>query len=120
VDGLRRFGQLASLPLARRLPVVSVERRGQGVRRGRNQSLMSECHATNLNRRLPASDHMTAVALAEMDLALGRPGRARRQLAEALGRIWAYSRRQQSWFRKLGASRIDRRSAVKTFVSRPQ
>jgi hypothetical protein len=32
--------------------------------------------------------------------------------AEALGRIWAYSRRQQSWFRKLGVSRIDRRSAV--------
>jgi hypothetical protein len=73
---------------------------------------MNECHATNLNRRLPAFDHMTAVALAEMDLALGRPGRALRQLAEALGRIWAYSRRQQSWFRKLGASRIDRRSAV--------
>jgi hypothetical protein len=34
---------------------------------------MSECHATNLNRRLPAFDHMTAVALAEMDLALADP-----------------------------------------------
>ena len=43
---------------------------------------MSECHATNLNRRLPAFDHMTAVALAEMGLALGRPGRALKQLAD--------------------------------------
>ena len=43
---------------------------------------MSECHATNLNRRLPAFDHTTAVALAEMGLALGRPGRALRQLAD--------------------------------------
>jgi hypothetical protein len=46
------------------------------------RSLMSECHATNLNRRLPAFDHMTAVALAEMGLALGRPGRALKQLAD--------------------------------------
>jgi hypothetical protein len=29
MNGRRRSGQLASLPLARRLPVVSVERRGQ-------------------------------------------------------------------------------------------
>jgi hypothetical protein len=43
---------------------------------------MSECHATNLNRRLPAFDHMTAVALAEMGLALGRPGRVLKQLAD--------------------------------------
>jgi hypothetical protein len=57
----------------------------------------------------------TGKAIAELDgadLAAAR--------AEALGRIWAYSRRQQPWFRKLGASRIDRRSAVKTIVSRLQ
>jgi len=34
MNGLRRSGQLASLPLARRLSVVSAERRGEGVRRG--------------------------------------------------------------------------------------
>ena len=34
VNGLGRSGQLASLPLARRLSVVPAERRGEGVRRG--------------------------------------------------------------------------------------
>jgi hypothetical protein len=34
MNGLRRSGQLASLPLARRLSVVPAERRGEGVRRG--------------------------------------------------------------------------------------
>ena len=38
--------------------------------------------------------------------------------AEALGHIRAYSRRQRSWFRKLGASRVGYRSAVKVIVSR--
>jgi hypothetical protein len=33
MNGLRRSGQLASLPLARRLSVVSAERRGEGIRR---------------------------------------------------------------------------------------
>jgi tRNA A37 N6-isopentenylltransferase MiaA len=33
---------------------------------------------------------------------------------------WAYSRRQRSWFGKLGASRVDHRSAVKVIVSRLQ
>ena len=37
--------------------------------------------------------------------------------AEALGHIRAYSRRQRSWFRKLGASRVGYRSAVKVIVS---
>jgi hypothetical protein len=37
MNGLRRSRQLAPLPLARKLPVVSVERRGQGVQRERNQ-----------------------------------------------------------------------------------
>jgi len=34
MNGLKRSGQLASLPLARRLSVVSAERRGEGIRRG--------------------------------------------------------------------------------------
>jgi hypothetical protein len=34
MNGLRRSGQLASLPLAWRLSVVPTERRGEGVRRG--------------------------------------------------------------------------------------
>jgi hypothetical protein len=34
MNGLRRSGQLTSLPLARRLSVVSAERRRKGVRRG--------------------------------------------------------------------------------------
>ena len=40
--------------------------------------------------------------------------------AEALGHMWAYSRRQRSWFRKLGASRVDHRSAVKIIMSHLQ
>ena len=58
---------------------------------------------------------LTGKAIAELDgadLAAAR--------AEALGHIWAHSRRQRSWFRKLGASRVDHRSAVKTIVSRLQ
>ena len=38
--------------------------------------------------------------------------------AEALAHIRAYSRRQRSWFRKLGASRVDHRSAVTVVMSR--
>jgi hypothetical protein len=34
MNGLKRSGQLASLPLARRLSVVSAECRGEGIRRG--------------------------------------------------------------------------------------
>lgn len=34
MNGLRRSGQLALPPLARRLSVVAAERRGKGVRRG--------------------------------------------------------------------------------------
>jgi N-acetylglutamate synthase-like GNAT family acetyltransferase len=54
----------------------------------------------------------TGKAIAELDdagLAAAR--------AEALRHIWAYSRRQRSWFRKLGASRVDHRSALKVIVS---
>jgi tRNA A37 N6-isopentenylltransferase MiaA len=38
--------------------------------------------------------------------------------AEALAHIRAYSRRQRSWFRKLGAARADHRPAAKAIVSR--
>ena len=37
--------------------------------------------------------------------------------AEALSHIWAYSRRQRSWLRKLGASRVGYRSATEIIVS---
>jgi hypothetical protein len=57
----------------------------------------------------------TGKAIAELD---GVDFAAAR--TEALGHIWAYSRRQRSWFRKLGASRVDHRSAVKIIVSRLQ
>ena len=52
-------------------------------------------------------------AIAELDGADFAAARA-----QALAHIRAYSRRQRSWFRKLGASRVDYRSAVKTIVSR--
>jgi hypothetical protein len=60
--------------------------------------------------RLAASTGKAIAELGGADLAAAR--------AEALGHIRAYSRRQRSWFRKLGASRVDHRSAVKTIVSR--
>jgi tRNA A37 N6-isopentenylltransferase MiaA len=46
------------------------------------------------------------------------PWRAAR--TEALCLISAYSRRQRWWFRKLGASQVDHRSAVKIIVRRLQ
>ena len=61
---------------------------------------------------LAASTGKAIAQLDGADLAAAR--------AEALGHIRAYSRRQRSWFRKLGASRVDHRSAVKTIVSRLQ
>jgi len=64
---------------------------------------------------LDGSDRRAVPAIAELDgadLAAAR--------AEALGHIRAYSRRQRSWFRKLGASRVDHRSAMKVIVSRLQ
>ena len=49
----------------------------------------------------------------------GAPGLAVAAAAGQLaGHIRAYSRRQRSWFRELGASPVDHRSAVKTIMSR--
>jgi ribosomal protein L13E len=72
----------------------------------------SEKHGYREFVRVAAS---TGKAIAELEgagLAAAR--------AEALGYIWAYSRRPRSWFRKLGASRVDHRSAVRIAVSRLQ
>jgi tRNA dimethylallyltransferase len=84
----------------------------QARRPGRRRNVASETHGYREFVRVAAS---TGKAIAEFDgadLAAAR--------AEALGHIRAYSRRQRSWFRKLGASRVDQRSAVKVIVSRLQ
>jgi tRNA A37 N6-isopentenylltransferase MiaA len=60
--------------------------------------------------RVAASTGKPITELDGADLAAAR--------AEALGHIRAYSRRQRSWFRKLGASRVHHRSAVKVIMSR--
>jgi tRNA dimethylallyltransferase len=84
----------------------------QARRPGRRRNVALDTHGYREFIRVAAS---TGQAIAELDGA--RLAAAR---AEALGHIWAYSRRQRSWFRKLGASRVDHRSAVKTIVSRLQ
>jgi tRNA dimethylallyltransferase len=84
----------------------------QARRPGRRRNVASDTHGYREFVRVAAS---TGTAIAELDgadLAAAR--------AEALGHIRAYSRRQRSWFRKLGAPRVDHRSAVKTIVSRLQ
>jgi tRNA dimethylallyltransferase len=82
----------------------------QARRPGRRRNVASQTHGYREFIRQAAS---TGKALAELDgadLAAAR--------AEALGHIRAYSRRQRSWFRKLGASPVSHRSAVKTIMSR--
>ena len=84
----------------------------QARRPGRRRNVALQTHGYREFVRVAAS---TGKAIAELDgagLAAAR--------TEALGHIWAYSRRQRSWFRKLGASRVDHRSAVKIIVSRLQ
>jgi DNA-binding CsgD family transcriptional regulator len=46
------------------------------------RSLVADCYTTVLARRLPLIDHMTSVALGEMELALGRAKPALTQLGE--------------------------------------
>ncbi len=82
----------------------------QAGRPGRRCNVASQTHGYREFVRVAA---LTGTAIAELDGA-GLAG-AR---AEALGHIWAYSRRQRSWFRKLGASRVGHQSAVKVIVSR--
>ena len=82
----------------------------QARRPGRRRNVASETHGYREFVRVAASTGKAMAELDGADLAAAR--------AEALGHIWAYSRRQRSWFRKLGASRVDHRSAVKVVVSR--
>ena len=84
----------------------------QARRPGRPRNVASQTHGYREFIRLAASTGKAIAELDGADLAAAR--------AEALGHIRAYSRRQRSWFRKLGASRVDHRSAVKTIVSRLQ
>ena len=82
----------------------------QARRPGRRRNVASQTHGYREFVRVAASTGKAIAELDGADLAAAR--------AEALGHIWAYSRRQRSWFRKLGASRVDHRSAVKIVVSR--
>jgi tRNA A37 N6-isopentenylltransferase MiaA len=108
LDAQIRDGLLEEIAeLDRRYRIVE-----QARRPGRRRNVASETHGYREFVRVAAA---TGKAIAELDgddLAAAR--------AEALGHIWAYSRRQRAWFRKLGASRVDHRSAVKTIVSRLQ
>jgi tRNA dimethylallyltransferase len=79
---------------------------------GRRRNVASETHGYREFIGVAASTGKAIAALDGAHLAAAR--------AEALGHIWAYSRRQRSWFAKLGASRVDPRSAVKVIVSRLQ
>jgi tRNA dimethylallyltransferase len=106
LDAQIRDGLLAEIAeLDRRYRLVE-----QARRPGRRRNVALETHGYREFVRVAAA---TGKAIAELDgagLAAAR--------AEALGHIWAYSRRQRSWFRKLGASQVDHRTAVKTIVSR--
>jgi tRNA dimethylallyltransferase len=84
----------------------------QARRPGRRHNVASQTHGYREFVRMAASTGKAIAELDGADLAAAR--------AEALGHIRAYSRRQRSWFRKLGASRVDHRSAAKTIVSRLQ
>jgi tRNA dimethylallyltransferase len=84
----------------------------QAQQPGRRRNVASQTHGYREFIRVAASTGKAIAELDGADLAAAR--------VEALGHIWAYSRRQRSWFRKLGASRVDHRSAVKTIASRLQ
>jgi tRNA dimethylallyltransferase len=100
-DGL--LGEIAELDRRYRL----VE---QARRPGRRRNVASETHGYREFVRVAASTGKAIAELDGADLAAAR--------AEALGHIWAYSRRQRSWFRKLGAWPVGHRSAAKIIVSR--
>ena len=108
LDAQIRDGLLAELAqLDRRYRLVE-----QARRPGRWRNMALETHGYREFVRVAAS---TGKAIADLDadgLAAAR--------AETLSHIWAYSRRQRSWLRKLDASRVDHRSAAKTIVSRLQ
>jgi tRNA dimethylallyltransferase len=106
LDAQLRDGLLAEIAeLDRRYRLVE-----QARRPGRGRNVVSQTHGYREFVRVAGSTGKAIAELGGADLAAAR--------AEALGHIWAYSRRQRSWFRKLGASRVDHRSAVKTIMSR--
>jgi tRNA dimethylallyltransferase len=78
----------------------------------RRRNVVLQTHGYREFVRVAASTGKAITELDGTDLAAAQ--------ADALGHIWAYSRRQRSWFRKLGASRVDHRTAVKTIMSRLQ
>ena len=108
LDAQTRDGLLEEIAeLDHRYRLVDQARRPRGRR-----NVVSETHGYREFIRLAASTGKAIAELDGADLAAAR--------AEALGHIRAYSRRQRSWFSKLGASPVDHRSAVKTIVSRLQ
>jgi len=105
LDAQLRDGLLAELAeLDRRYRLVEQARRPEGLR-----NVAWQTHGYREFVRVAAA---TGKAIAELDGADVAAARA-----EALGHIRAYSRRQRSWFRKLGASPVGHRSAVKAIVS---
>jgi tRNA A37 N6-isopentenylltransferase MiaA len=108
LDAQIRHGLLAEIAeLDRRHRLVE-----QAHRPGRRRNVALETHGYREFVRVAAS---TGKAIADLDAAGLAAARA-----EALSHIWAYSRRQRSWLRKLDASRVDHRSAAKTIASRLQ
>lgn len=106
VDAQIRDGLLEEIAgLDRRYRLVA-----QARRPGRQRNVALETHGYREFVHAAASTGKAISALSGADLAAAR--------AEALGHIWAYSRRQRSWFRKLGAARVDDRSAVRAIMSR--
>jgi tRNA dimethylallyltransferase len=106
VDAQIRDGLLEEIAeLDRRYRLVD-----QARRPGRRRNVALETHGYREFVDAAASTGKAIAALSGADLAAAR--------AEALGHIRAYSRRQRSWFRKLGASRVDDRSAVRVIMSR--
>jgi tRNA dimethylallyltransferase len=108
LDAQIRDGLLEEIAeLDRRYRLVEQARR-PGLRR----NVALQTHGYREFIHMAASTGKAIAELSGADLAAAR--------AEALGHIWAYSRRQRSWFRKLGTSQVDHRSAVKVIVSRLQ
>jgi tRNA dimethylallyltransferase len=106
LDAQIRDGLLAEIAgLDRRYRLVE-----QARRPGHWRNVAWETHGYREFVRVAASTGKAIGELDGADLAAAR--------AEALGHIRAYSRRQRSWFRKLGALRVDHRSAVKVLMSR--
>jgi tRNA dimethylallyltransferase len=108
LDAQIRHGLLVEIAeLDRRYRLVEQARRPR-----RRPNAASQTHGYREFVHVAASTGTAIAELSGADLAAAR--------AEALAHIWAYSRRQRSWFRKLGASRVGHRSAAKTIASRLQ